>query len=75
MPTYDYRCDNGHLQEEIHLMDDEPEITCKVCGKPMKKSFSSTKPNLCTFDHSDPEGTLWKNSKMKGKKGWSPYIP
>ena len=32
MPTYGYRCPNGHEFEVIHGMDDPPPTACEVCG-------------------------------------------
>lgn len=74
MPTFDFKCPQGHVQEEYLSTRDEPQIMCRVCGQEMKKIFSPTR-NRCIFDASDPEGTLWKDSKHKGDKNWIPYIP
>jgi putative FmdB family regulatory protein len=32
MPTYGYRCPNGHDFEAIHAMGAPPPIACEVCG-------------------------------------------
>jgi putative FmdB family regulatory protein len=32
MPTYDYRCPNGHTFELFQRMSDPPPGTCEVCG-------------------------------------------
>lgn len=32
MPTYDYRCPNGHLFELFQRMSDPPPAVCEVCG-------------------------------------------
>ena len=40
MPTYDYRCPNGHEFEVVHRMDDPPPATCEVCGAgPLERVF------------------------------------
>jgi len=33
MPTYDYRCLNGHTFELFQRMSDAPPDTCEVCGE------------------------------------------
>jgi putative FmdB family regulatory protein len=38
VPVYDYKCENSHVKEIKHEMDDAPRIYCH-CGKPMKKQF------------------------------------
>jgi len=36
--TFDYECtDCGHVQEEIHKADENPEIKCERCRCPMAK--------------------------------------
>ena len=32
MPTYEYRCANGHVFEVFHRMTDPPPDGCEVCG-------------------------------------------
>jgi putative FmdB family regulatory protein len=32
MPTYDYRCSNGHVFEVFQRMSDPPPDACEVCG-------------------------------------------
>jgi putative FmdB family regulatory protein len=32
MPTYGYRCSNGHEFEVVHGMGDAPPGACEVCG-------------------------------------------
>jgi putative FmdB family regulatory protein len=39
MPTYEYRCQNGHTFEEIQRMTDEPLTTCPTCGAPVERVF------------------------------------
>ena len=40
MPTYDYRCPNGHEFEVLHGMDDPGPTACEVCGaKPVSRVF------------------------------------
>ena len=40
MPTYDYRCPNGHEFEVVHRMDDPPPASCEVCGTgPLERVF------------------------------------
>src|SRR3954453_19042584 len=37
MPTYEYRCDEGHTFEVLQRMTDEPVATCEVCGAPVQR--------------------------------------
>ena len=39
MPTYEYRCMNGHTFEVIQSMSDDPVETCEVCGAPVERVF------------------------------------
>ena len=40
MPTYGYRCPNGHEFEVIHGMDDPPPTACEVCeATPVNRVF------------------------------------
>lgn len=39
MPTYEYRCENGHTFEVIQSMSDDPVQTCEVCGAPVERVF------------------------------------
>lgn len=43
MAFYDYECEIcGNVQEERHLMSEEPEIHCNKCGGKSKKLFKSS---------------------------------
>jgi putative FmdB family regulatory protein len=39
MPTYEYRCQNGHTFEVVQRMSDDPVETCEVCGAPVERVF------------------------------------
>jgi putative FmdB family regulatory protein len=41
MPTYEYRCENGHDFEAFQKMSDDPLDTCPECGAPAKRRISS----------------------------------
>jgi putative FmdB family regulatory protein len=32
VPTYEYRCPNGHVFEVFHRMTDPPPERCEICG-------------------------------------------
>jgi putative FmdB family regulatory protein len=39
MPTYEYRCTNGHLFEVFQAMADDPIAECEVCGEPVERVY------------------------------------
>ncbi len=39
MPTYEYRCDNGHLIEVVQRMSDPPLEACTECGAAVQRVF------------------------------------
>ena len=40
MPTYEYRCPEGHLFEKFQKMTDKPRAKCPVCGKMAARKIS-----------------------------------
>jgi putative FmdB family regulatory protein len=40
MPTYEYRCPEGHVFEKFQKMTDRPRAKCPVCGKPATRKIS-----------------------------------
>ncbi|MGD2069784.1 MAG: zinc ribbon domain-containing protein [Gemmatimonadota bacterium] len=40
MPTYEYRCPEGHTFEVFQKMSDEPVAECPECGKPAERILS-----------------------------------
>lgn len=41
MPTYDYKCIEGHIQTISHGFNSEPTVYCGKCSALMKKIFSA----------------------------------
>ncbi len=39
VPTYEYRCENGHQFEVMQKMSDDPVTKCEVCGAPVQRVF------------------------------------
>jgi putative FmdB family regulatory protein len=39
VPTYEYRCSNGHTFEVFQSMSDDPVTTCQECGAPVERVF------------------------------------
>jgi putative FmdB family regulatory protein len=39
MPTYEYRCSNGHNFEVVQRMSDDPVKVCEVCGAQVERVF------------------------------------
>jgi putative FmdB family regulatory protein len=41
MPTYEYRCPEGHAFELFQRMSDEPQAKCPTCGAEAERRLSS----------------------------------
>ena len=41
MPTYEYRCPEGHEFEEFQRMSDPPVATCPTCGAAAERQMSA----------------------------------
>ena len=39
MPIYEYRCENGHLIEEMQKITDDPTTECTTCGAPVSRVY------------------------------------
>jgi putative FmdB family regulatory protein len=39
LPTYEYRCTNGHLFEVMQSMADDPVTECQECKAPVDRVF------------------------------------
>jgi putative FmdB family regulatory protein len=39
MPTYEYRCDNGHQFEVVQRMSDDALTACEVCESRVQRVF------------------------------------
>jgi putative FmdB family regulatory protein len=39
LPTYVYKCDNGHTFEVIQSMSEDALDTCEVCGAPARRQL------------------------------------
>jgi putative FmdB family regulatory protein len=39
LPTYEYRCANGHTFEVMQSMSDDPIQSCQVCGAAIERVF------------------------------------
>ena len=39
MPTYEYRCENGHTFETTQRMTDDPLTECTICSAPVQRVF------------------------------------
>ena len=39
MPTYEYRCEQGHTFEATQRMADEPLVSCETCEAPVQRVF------------------------------------
>jgi putative FmdB family regulatory protein len=41
MPTYEYRCKNGHQFEQFQRMTEPPVDKCPTCGAPAERQLSA----------------------------------
>ncbi len=41
MPTYEYRCDQGHEFEQFQRMSEPPVSVCPTCGAPVERLLSA----------------------------------
>ncbi len=41
MPTYDFKCPEGHEFEEFQSMNEEPKSVCPKCGKDAPRIFGA----------------------------------
>jgi len=40
MPTYEYRCPEGHLFDKFQKMTEKPRAKCPICGKSATRKIS-----------------------------------
>jgi putative FmdB family regulatory protein len=39
MPTYEYKCENGHVFDAMQRMSEDPLSTCRECEAPVRRVF------------------------------------
>ncbi len=74
MPTYEYRCPNGHEFEEFQRMSDPPVATCPVCGAQAERLLSAGAGLLFKgsgFYITDYRSDSYKKAAEKDKGGSS----
>lgn len=70
---YDYQCKCGNVQEEIHGMNEVPEIKCTKCSTVMQRIISGGSGVIfkgggwTTSDSKFKQSMLKKNDKMAKK--------
>jgi putative FmdB family regulatory protein len=62
MPTYEYRCENGHVFEALQSMSEDALTVCEVCGAPCQRLLSA--PAI----HYKGSGFYTTDYARKGKK-------
>ena len=67
MARYDYKCKTcERVEEQIHFMDERPEIRCSICGGIMEKQFT---PNIAGFViKGGSEAIHWKEKRNRMSK-------
>lgn len=71
MPTYEYRCENGHEFEAFQKMSDDALDACPECGAPAVRKISSGAGLVFKgsgFYHTDYKRAGEKKSREDGKK-------
>ncbi len=42
MPTYTYKCEDGHVHTEVRgMLEDQRETNCPECSKPLKRVYDT----------------------------------
>ncbi len=69
MPTYEYRCQEGHNFETRQGFSDDPVSSCEVCGAPVQRVF---RPIAVHFKgsgfYNTDYGTRKRSREMKESK-------
>lgn len=79
MPTYEYRCPNGHTFDLFQRMSDEPRAQCPQCGQESERLLSGGAGFLFKGDGfyiTDYRSDDYKKaaSKESGSGGESPEV-
>jgi putative FmdB family regulatory protein len=78
---YEYQCDDcKHVQEEMHGMNDTPEILCDVCGKKSQRVITGgtgfvLKGDGWTTTNSKFKESMKKKNEKAGKKAADHHKP
>ena len=68
---YVYGCKQGHREEVVHSMKEDPVVVCSVCGKQMHRIPQPVmhyhNPALTLVDQMESEYIQYRN-KRKGKR-------
>jgi putative FmdB family regulatory protein len=62
VPTYEYRCENGHLFEVVQKITEDPVTECSQCGAAVQRVYS---PIAVHFKGSGFYNTDYGTSKRK----------
>ena len=74
MPTYEYRCPEGHEFEKFQRMSDPPEAECPECGQAAERVLSGGAGLLFKgegFYITDYRSDSYKKAAAKEKSGGS----
>lgn len=55
MPIYEYECQCGNIQDEIHGMNESPKIKCSKCGSTKMRKLISAGSFIIKADSSGPK--------------------
>ena len=75
MPTYEYRCHQGHHFELFQKMSDEPRAECPVCGADSERLLSAGAGFLFKgngFYVTDYRSDSYKQEASKDESGGTP---
>jgi putative FmdB family regulatory protein len=78
MPTYEYRCPNGHEFEKFQRMSEPPAAQCPACGKEASRLLSGGAGLLFKGDGfyiTDYRSDSYKKAAESDKKAGTPEKP
>ena len=74
MPTYDFRCPDGHVFEVFQKMSDDPVRPCPECGQDAARQISGG-AGLKLSGGSSGGGSSWSPSSLTGGPDKLPHAP
>jgi putative FmdB family regulatory protein len=72
VPTYEYKCENGHHFEVVQRMSEDPLTACRECGAPVERVFHPVAVHFkgsgfYTTDYKKTKAATGGGSESKGE--------